>query len=83
MPATNTDFWQKKLKGNTVRDRKTLEELKGLGWRVLTVWECVTRDRTLLKMLGHMINEWIEGNEFMGSIPDSRITVGGVRSGIS
>ncbi|MBP3127366.1 very short patch repair endonuclease [Thalassospira sp. ER-Se-21-Dark] len=40
MPSTRPDFWKNKLRGNVVRDRERIEELKYLGWRVLVVWEC-------------------------------------------
>jgi DNA mismatch endonuclease (patch repair protein) len=81
MPASNADFWQKKLNANSARDRKILEELNRLGWRVLIVWECATRDRSLLKVLGHMICEWIKGDESMGSIPDIRNSEGRIHLG--
>lgn len=70
LPTTNSDFWQKKLKGNSARDRKVAEELNSLGWRVLTIWECVTKDQAVLQVLGRLIFEWIEGKEVMGSIPE-------------
>jgi DNA mismatch endonuclease (patch repair protein) len=43
-PATNADYWQKKRLGNAARDGRTLRLLKRDGWRVLTIWECQTRD---------------------------------------
>lgn len=46
------------------------EELNSLGWRVLIIWECATKDQTVLKVLGRLIFEWIEGKEVMGSIPE-------------
>ncbi len=39
-PATNQAFWDKKLDGNIERDRRFRRELRQLGWKVLTVWEC-------------------------------------------
>ena len=71
LPTSNSDFWQKKLNGNLVRDRKVAEELNSLDWRVLTIWECVTKDRAVLQVLGRLIFEWIEGKEIIGSIPES------------
>lgn len=43
-PKTNAEFWQTKRKGNVERDKRNLRELARLGWKVLTVWECETRD---------------------------------------
>lgn len=69
LPASNADFWRKKLGGNVDRDRKAIEALNLSGWRVLTVWECVTRDRELAPELGHYIREWVEGVDETGEIP--------------
>lgn len=40
IPATNREFWQTKLNSNKARDKRILQELQSLGWRVLTLWEC-------------------------------------------
>lgn len=74
MPASNVVFWQKKLNKNLTRDRKILIELNRLGWRVLTVWECATRDKSILQVLGCSIRKWVEGNKTEGSIPEIRNT---------
>ena len=39
-PKTRTDFWLKKFNSTVERDYRKQKELEGLGWRVLTVWEC-------------------------------------------
>ena len=39
-PASNAAFWQEKFRKNVERDRKKAAELRRLGWRVLTIWEC-------------------------------------------
>lgn len=39
-PASNAAFWQEKFRKNVERDRKKTAELRRLGWRVLTIWEC-------------------------------------------
>ena len=39
-PATNRDFWNKKLDGNIARDAANQAELRKLGWSVFVVWEC-------------------------------------------
>jgi len=44
VPATNAEFWKAKRQANVARDRRILRELRKLGWRVLVVWECWTRD---------------------------------------
>ena len=40
LPATNQDFWRKKLDGNKKRDRYVTSTLKDKGWTVIRIWEC-------------------------------------------
>lgn len=49
MPRTRTDFWGPKLHGNKVRDARVRRALHDLGWEVLVVWECQTKDVAKLK----------------------------------
>ena len=44
LPATNTEFWRNKRNENVMRDRKVIGRLRRLGWRILVVWECETKD---------------------------------------
>ena len=39
-PKSRTEFWEKKLDANCRRDRRQKLQLKRMGWRVITVWEC-------------------------------------------
>lgn len=39
-PKSNIAFWQNKFDENVARDRRVRRELKQLGWRAVTVWEC-------------------------------------------
>lgn len=39
-PKNNADFWNKKLTTNRERDKRNNSQLKNLGWKVLTLWEC-------------------------------------------
>jgi DNA mismatch endonuclease, patch repair protein len=48
VPSTRPDFWLPKLAGNRQRDGRQVKELQALGWRVLVVWECETKDRANL-----------------------------------
>jgi len=57
VPATNADFWSNKRLGNVQRDKKNANELRKLGWQVLTLWECETKNddwvrRQLQGMMG-------------------------------
>jgi len=46
-PKTNEAFWLAKIAVNRARDARSIRALRGLGWRVLTVWECATREGRL------------------------------------
>lgn len=41
-PKSNAEFWNAKFAGNVVRDMRVMQELKQMGWSVLTIWECET-----------------------------------------
>ena len=43
VPQTNAEFWDAKRTGNVERDRRNLRKLRRLGWKVLVLWECWTR----------------------------------------
>ena len=43
LPTANRGFWTTKLTRNIERDAAAKTALKKLGWRVLTVWECETK----------------------------------------
>jgi len=43
-PMTNSVFWEKKRKSNRERDKKNIKQLEALGWNVLIIWECWTKD---------------------------------------
>lgn len=47
-PATHRDYWDAKLRRNRLRDAENLAKLEAMGWRVLIVWECETRDAEAL-----------------------------------
>jgi DNA mismatch endonuclease (patch repair protein) len=47
-PVNHSRYWRTKREGNAVRDCRNLEALKSFGWKVLTIWECETKDRQLL-----------------------------------
>lgn len=48
IPETRRDFWLAKLQRNVDRDAENVEALGAIGWRVLTVWECETKDTAVL-----------------------------------
>lgn len=48
-PKSRIDFWEEKFRRNVARDKKNETELQRLGWNVIIIWECETRDLTLLR----------------------------------
>ena len=59
-PTTNVKFWNDKLHENRERDRRKKAELEQLGWRVITVWECETKDPA---ELSSRLEDTIRGGE--------------------
>lgn len=47
-PKSRVEFWTAKFAGNCERDERQRESLEADGWRVVDVWECETRDASLL-----------------------------------
>lgn len=68
LPETRAGFWKLKLEGNVIRDQKCLAALEALGWRVLVVWECATRDKDVLNVLPRTLAGWIDGETVRGEL---------------
>jgi DNA mismatch endonuclease, patch repair protein len=47
-PCRNAALWQEKFTRTIHRDAQNVRRLAALGWRVLVVWECETRQQTRL-----------------------------------
>jgi len=43
IPKSNQEFWKAKFRRNVERDRKNINELEALGWKVFVIWECELR----------------------------------------
>jgi DNA mismatch endonuclease, patch repair protein len=69
IPAANKEFWQDKLGKNRARDQQQILALNQLGWRVLVVWECVTRQKKSIDELKQQIFDWIDGTESLAELP--------------
>ncbi|MBB3349821.1 DNA mismatch endonuclease (patch repair protein) [Sphingomonas sp. BK069] len=61
-PATRTEFWTAKLARNRERDAEQAAALRGMGWRVATVWECalVGRARIDNAKVAARLAAWLE-----------------------
>ena len=62
MPATRATFWKVKLEANVERDQRSVEMLGEMGWRVLRVWECATRNAEAAASLQDRLHVWIESD---------------------
>lgn len=52
VPKTRPEFWEAKLKANVDRDLRNRTQLELLGWKVIEIWECETREaKSLLSKL--------------------------------
>lgn len=56
-PKSRLRYWKPKLKANAERDTAQALALEALGWTVLTIWQCETKDpdslrSKLLRFLG-------------------------------
>lgn len=50
LPKSNVKFWRTKIEKNTTRDERTRQELETLGWQVLVVWQCETKNSEELSL---------------------------------
>ncbi len=50
-PKSRVAFWQRKFEQNVIRDHLVQRQLHRLGWHVIVIWECQTRDTERLGKL--------------------------------
>jgi DNA mismatch endonuclease (patch repair protein) len=48
IPKSRLGFWMEKFNKNIIRDKMRIQELKELGWQIIVIWECETRDQVKL-----------------------------------
>ncbi|MBT2865909.1 DNA mismatch endonuclease Vsr [Chromobacterium violaceum] len=51
MPKSNQAYWQAKIQANMSRDAAARMRLEEMGWRILEIWECQTRDASLIESM--------------------------------
>jgi DNA mismatch endonuclease, patch repair protein len=61
-PSSREEFWRKKIGRNKEKDAETKQALSEKGWRILVVWECSLKGRTLLPQEKALdtIAEWLD-----------------------
>jgi DNA mismatch endonuclease (patch repair protein) len=57
-----------------------LERLRGMGWRVLTIWECALKGKHRYEpnMLMHEISAWLRSENGPASISHAGLSLMGV-----
>jgi DNA mismatch endonuclease (patch repair protein) len=60
-PSSNAVFWAEKFAQNVARDNRNIVDLKKMGWRVATVWECTLRVQSQAEAAA-AIELWLIGN---------------------
>lgn len=56
-PASNEEYWKKKILRNVERDIENTIKLQKLGWNVLVVWECELKKNNIDKRLEALVFE--------------------------
>ena len=49
MPKSRIAFWTEKFAANVARDARQQTALRELGWRVLVIWQCETKDEAAVE----------------------------------
>ena len=73
LPATNTEFWRRKIDQNRQRDKCNLTLQLDNGWRCLVVWECAVRaSRQDSKQLDavSLSAQWLAGDSVAATIDE-------------
>ena len=61
--------WRKKFSDNQIRDKRQLNELLSMGWRVLVVWQCGLNANKRAEVYLPQVLDWINGTDQVGEIP--------------
>lgn len=81
VPSSNKEFWRNKLASNRERDRTSIDQLTDAGWRVLVVWECMTRGDRRWETLPGKLASWLQGRSRFAQLPASPPRAHGSRGG--
>ncbi len=60
MPKSRIEFWREKFEGNIKRDEIRVKQLQELGWEVIIIWECETRNQSDIE---RALSEFLGRNE--------------------
>lgn len=68
LPSSRQEFWREKLERNVKRDGENIDALVSLGWRVLVVWECATKEKEAESLLASAFAAWVGGGQARGEL---------------
>ena len=54
-PSTNIEYWEPKILRNVERDKKNQDLLVKAGWKVLLIWECQLKTKTMQSTLEDLV----------------------------
>lgn len=57
LPASNMEYWTKKISSNVIRDLQNIQLLKESGWNVIVIWECELKMIRKENRLNNLIRE--------------------------
>lgn len=57
LPKSNLEYWKPKILRNVERDQNNYQKLIDAGWKVIIVWECELKKKTLEERLEALCNE--------------------------
>ena len=55
-PKNNAEYWYSKIMNNVIRDRNNYALLEKEGWRVILVWECEIKQKSLQDLTIQLVN---------------------------
>ena len=62
-PKNNAEFWKSKIEKNVERDLRVQKELRSLGWKVLTVWECELKSARFEETMAQVVQRILDKSD--------------------
>lgn len=62
LPDTRKEFWKNKITKNIERDKKNKEMLEKDGWKVIVIWQCQLKNKTVREKTLNNLLKKIENN---------------------
>jgi len=57
IPKTRTEWWLNKINSNKSGDKIAMEKLLADGWKIITIWECELKKKTIDQTLSGLLAE--------------------------